>query len=219
MHSHITPHGYHEYPFVRFKKIISNENDNCIVSALINLLRRIVQFNNQISKENKDITEVDVKCATSIILNTLSTNFKQKSKPKFDDKKSSKTFSDEVEKEVEKEEDLELEEEVEEEVVEKKDDGEEVEGEEFFDDGDIEEEEEDDEEKYEDEDYGDEDEDDHSPHTISQISKVLAEIEEVKDPETIAHAIEEAVKIINKNSWHISKKVKKNRINFFATHR
>ena len=191
------------------EKIISNENDNCIVSALINLLRRIVQFNNQISKENKDITEVDVNCATSIILNTLSTNFKQKSKPKLDDKKSSKMFSEEVGEEVG------------EEVIEKKDDGEEVEGEDFFDDGDIEEDEEDDEEKDEDEDYGDgdEDDDDHSPHTISQISKVLAEIEEVKDPETIAHAIEEAVKIINENSWHISKQVKKNRINFFATHR
>ena len=200
------------------EKIISNENDNCIVSALINLLRRIVQFNNQISKEDKDITEVDVKCATLIILNTLSTNFKQKSKPvKKDDKKWSKMFSDDQEEggeeggEVEKEE-IEVEE-VEKEEGEKVD-GEEIEEENFFDDGDIEE---DEDEEGEGEDYGEED--DHSPHTINQIAKVLSEIEEVKDPETIAHAIEEAVEIIKKNSWHISKRVKKNRINFFAIHR
>ena len=43
------------------------------------------------------------------------------------------------------------------------------------------------------------------------------EIEEIKDPTEIAHVIESAIQIIK--TYPMSKKIKQNRINFFATQR
>lgn len=49
-------------------KILQNEYDNCIASAIINLLRGMYKFNTRFSYKNI-ITERDVKTASSIILN------------------------------------------------------------------------------------------------------------------------------------------------------
>lgn len=48
-------------------QLISNEEDNCILSAIINILRGIVEFNKQYSY-GTDLTEIDIKAAMSIIL-------------------------------------------------------------------------------------------------------------------------------------------------------
>lgn len=198
------------------EQIIPNQYDNCIVSAIINLLRRIVQFNNQISKEDKDITEIDVKCATQIILNTLSTD---KKKPiskieKIDGIDENEKWWDDFAKQV-----------IDKDVQELND--EEVNDEEIIDDSMVVEESGFDDDKSENSDnsdnsendqYGEGEEDEYSPHTINKISEVLSTIEEVKDVETIAHSIEAAVEIIKKSKWFISKQVIQNRINFFATH-
>jgi hypothetical protein len=53
------------------EKIISGEYDNCIVSAIINILRGIIEFNKKFSKSYEvTVTELDVKTAVSIILKT-----------------------------------------------------------------------------------------------------------------------------------------------------
>jgi predicted NAD-dependent protein-ADP-ribosyltransferase YbiA (DUF1768 family) len=53
------------------EKIITNEYDNCIVSAIINILRGIIDFNKKFSKSYEvTVTELDVKTAVSIILKT-----------------------------------------------------------------------------------------------------------------------------------------------------
>ena len=49
--------------------IVPDEYENCIISALINLIKGISMFNKQFSYSNQ-ITELDVKTAASIILNT-----------------------------------------------------------------------------------------------------------------------------------------------------
>ena len=49
------------------------------------------------------------------------------------------------------------------------------------------------------------------------IISLLNEIEEIKDPTEIAHVIESAIQIIK--TYPMSKKIKQNRINFFATQR
>jgi len=49
-------------------KIINNEEDNCILSAIINLLKRLIDFNEN-NKYQSDITRIDVETVTNIILN------------------------------------------------------------------------------------------------------------------------------------------------------
>ena len=50
-------------------KITSSNTDNCILSAIINLLKRIVVLNKQLSNSNT-IDKIDVETAVSIILNS-----------------------------------------------------------------------------------------------------------------------------------------------------
>jgi predicted NAD-dependent protein-ADP-ribosyltransferase YbiA (DUF1768 family) len=50
-------------------RILSNESDNCIVSAILNLLTGILKFNDEFSNST-ELDEDDVKLAGSIILNT-----------------------------------------------------------------------------------------------------------------------------------------------------
>jgi hypothetical protein len=53
------------------EKIITGEYDNCIVSAIINILKGIIDFNKKFSKSyDVTVTELDVKTAVSIILKT-----------------------------------------------------------------------------------------------------------------------------------------------------
>lgn len=181
-------------------EIINNEYDNCIVSALLNLLRGIVEFNKQFAYST-EITEYDVKIAASIILNTDVTD---EIKPILnlitsDDKpdginapdldiwaapQGGQYISDDT---------------PEQDWVFPDDDDSDIE----VDYG---------------EDLGDQEEDGnyYSPHRNLLVA-VLKEIEEVKDSIELASVIEGAVETIK--TYPMSKQVKRNRINFFATQR
>lgn len=168
--------------------IVPDDYDNCIVSALLNLLRGLVEFNKQFSY-NTDVTDRDVKTAASIILNAdvSEININKPQDPELAKENESEDQEDqEGEGGQEGEEGEEL-------VFPDDDDQE----------GEI--------------DYGDEPGDDEfSPHK-NMIISALREIDEVRDPEVIALAIENMLEIIK--TYHMSKQVKRNRINFFATQR
>ncbi len=51
-------------------KITSSNTDNCILSAIINLLKRMVVFNKHLLNNNNTIDKIDVETAVSIILNS-----------------------------------------------------------------------------------------------------------------------------------------------------
>ena len=172
--------------------IIQNSKDNCIVSALVNLLRGIIEFNKQFSYST-DVTETDVKTAASIILNfDISKGDKiHKPEQKDDDDDESKIYEEEQEDILRRD-------------YEKDDDD---------DEGEI--------------DYGDEEDEnedeeregwnlEYSPYK-NMIVSVLEEFSEVRDPEAIAIAIEDALEIIKRH--RMSDQIKRNRINFFATQR
>lgn len=69
------------------EKIITGEYDNCVVSAIINILRGIIDFNKKFSKNYQayQVTELDVKTAVSIILKTdlYVVPIKKHKKPEF----------------------------------------------------------------------------------------------------------------------------------------
>jgi predicted NAD-dependent protein-ADP-ribosyltransferase YbiA (DUF1768 family) len=52
----------------RCVEIVENQEDNCILSAIINILKGIVEFNKTLGNKT-DITEEDIKTAASIIVN------------------------------------------------------------------------------------------------------------------------------------------------------
>ncbi len=163
--------------------IPNNRYDNCIVSALINLLKGIVEFNKQ-TAYNTEITEIDVNTAVSIILNT---NISEEVKP-----------VEPVETEVSDQEDG---------VLIPEGGGEE---DNFIFPGD---------EESGEIDYGDitEDRDDVFSPRRNMLVSVLSEMDEVKDTKKIALYIESAIETVK--TYPISKQVKRNRINFFATQR
>jgi predicted NAD-dependent protein-ADP-ribosyltransferase YbiA (DUF1768 family) len=214
----------------RCEKIVTDEVENCIASALINLIIGIVNFNKKIAQDYA-VSEIDVKTATMIIL--ANDFYKPKPKPKpvikpgFD--KSIFGIEDEPEEDDEKpEEDDEKPEEYgekPEEYGEKPEDDDEK-PEEYgekqdklvFDDESETDEERDDEEK-DDQETDDEERDenrDYSPRS-DLIVEFLSDIDEVKDKQSIAAAIEEAIKIIKHS--RMPEQIKRNRINFFATQR
>jgi predicted NAD-dependent protein-ADP-ribosyltransferase YbiA (DUF1768 family) len=162
--------------------------DNCIISALVNLLSGIIKFNTNISV-TYEITEEDVRIAVSIILNSFVIELD--------------SISETMEKE-DKEYDLPV------------DLGElpDIEHPELvFDEiDDLNEQRDLEGEIDESNDYGDEY--DESPLT-DIIETVISDIPEIKDKEAIGIAIEKAVKTIKK--WRMPIERKRNRINFFAT--
>jgi predicted NAD-dependent protein-ADP-ribosyltransferase YbiA (DUF1768 family) len=176
--------------------IIPDDYDNCIVSALINLLRGISEFNKQFSY-NSTITDRDVKTAASIILNS---DVSDEIKPMIPDAGVDNKPAGWVGQDID--------------LVQPEggDDG----GDDEFifpddDDGDG--------------DYGIEDgegedlnpDDDGFSPSRNMIVSVLRENDDIKDPENIALVIEGAVETIKTHP--MSKQVKRNRINFFATQR
>jgi predicted NAD-dependent protein-ADP-ribosyltransferase YbiA (DUF1768 family) len=50
------------------ENIVSDDYENCIIIALVNLIRGIIRFNKQISGKSTNVTNEEVKTATSIIL-------------------------------------------------------------------------------------------------------------------------------------------------------
>jgi predicted NAD-dependent protein-ADP-ribosyltransferase YbiA (DUF1768 family) len=173
--------------------IIPDDYDNCIVSALINLLRGIVEFNKKFAY-NTEVTELDVKTAASIILNSdVSDEVKPVIPVPAGDDKPSGWIPD-----------LDLVPEDGKEEGDGEDDGEEWN---FPDDDDGEGE----------FDYGDEDDGEEFSPRKNMLISVLREIDEVRDPEAIALVIEGALETIK--TYPMSKQVKSNRINFFATQR
>lgn len=181
--------------------IIPDDYDNCIVSAIINIIRGISEFNKQFSY-NIDITELDIKTATSIILNT---EVSQEIKPYVKEKKQEK-MKDLIEDPYIEEDLNEVEEE---ELIFPDDDNEVMETDFMFPDDDEEGE----------NDYGDgeEDQDDIFSPRRNMLISVLREIENIKDPEEIALTIEGAIETIK--TYSISNQIKRNRINFFSTQR
>ena len=183
--------------------VILDDYENCILSAIINLTRGIIEFNKQYSYSTI-VTEQDIKTAASIILNA---DVYEDIKINDGTNKISPTI-------IQVAYDLEN---ADEEGDRGDEGGDRGDGdEEFFfppDDDD------DDEENRVDnfDEYAPEDDDNgFSPYTDMIISQ-LNEIDEIKEPEKIAGIIENAIQIIK--TYPISKKVKQNRINFFATQR
>jgi len=200
-------------------EIIPDKYDNCIVSALINLLRGITAFNKQFSYST-DITDIDVATAASIILNA---DVSQEIKPPVPERSKDENDWREFVRNLPT-------------IQEKKKEDEYVynlgndiwktkkeEWDEAFKDWDEENEEfkdgfvfPDDEDGKKEVDYGKDDgEDQFSRHHL--LTFLLKEIDEIKDPEGIARAVEGAIETVK--TFPMSKQVKRNRINFFATQR
>ena len=185
--------------------VILDDYENCILSAIINLTRGIIEFNKQYSYSTI-VTEQDIKTAASIILNA---DVSEDIKITDVTNKISPTITQVVY-------DLENGDEGSDGGdgggYERDEGGDEF----FFPDDD------DDEENRVDnfDEYAHQDDDDEnngfSPYRDMIISQ-LNEIDEIKEPEKIAGIIENAIQIIK--TYPISKKVKQNRINFFATQR
>ena len=198
----------------RCETIVSDELENCIASALINLIIGIIDFNKQIS-QNYVVSKIDVKTATMIILADDIPKHKPKPKPVIKPGFDISIFG--VEDEQPEDDDiskpgLDIDEKPEDEQPE------EDEKPLFFDDESIEDDgkEEEEEEEYDYDEGGYEDDDKYSPRS-DLIVVFLSKIDEVKDKEAIAIAIEDAIKTI-KNS-RMPNQIKRNRINFFATQR
>lgn len=67
---------------IRCKQIVSDEYENCIIVALVNLIIGIINFNTRYDMSKLKVTEVEVQAATSIIIETII----DKIKPKEDGK-------------------------------------------------------------------------------------------------------------------------------------
>ena len=221
------------------EKIITGEYDNCVVSAIINILRGIIEFNKKFSK-SYEVTELDVKTAVSIILKTdpYAVPVKKDKPSKIDDLEEDddnespssperkykqpnrlyKLYKKDIDTPVEEGR----------EVLEDEDDEDlEKEGQVIFEDDyakyideEVHSEQEEvvsDEELNGEEDLYSEEEGEYSPRS-DLIVVVLKTIDEIKNPEDIAYNIEEAVKFIK--GWKkMSTHAKRIRINFFATQR
>jgi predicted NAD-dependent protein-ADP-ribosyltransferase YbiA (DUF1768 family) len=183
-------------------KIISNKEDNCIVSALLNLLSNIHSFLQEFASKNGEyisLDEEDVKLAGSIIMNT---NFE-----------SNILFNDDLVDEMEKEMEMEMEMEME------NDEG-------LFPEDDKDDDDEDDDDD-DDEDEDDEDNVSTSKFSFAKIKKSLDnELDKIEhhvrlftkhNVNNISKEIINTTKIIKE--YNMSNKIKLNRINFFSTNK
>lgn len=173
--------------------ILPEENDNCIISAIINIIKGLSEFNNLFSfKTNIDLLEV--KTAANIILNSdISTMIDSDTPVDLEDvvyiPKDQEDLDPDLPEDTEDPEDPE---------------------EFIFPDDD------DDDEKEIDYDEFSDIHESFSPKENLLIS-VLQEIDNIENVEELAHYITKIVKIIKK--YPLSKQIKQNRINFFATQR
>ena len=184
------------------EKIISGTLDNCIVSAILNILQNLISFNEKYSLV-QDIDKIDVETAVSIILNKdmkglLELRPEMMSKSIFEEEDPYQLPNDDLEEkmvdDVEYEYDVDVEESEEEDVNDDDDDD------------DFEDEEGDD-----DDGFGDI----YSPNQSNKLMTRLSMIPEVKDVNEIYLYIMSAVEVVK--TQKMSKNIKINRINFFAT--
>jgi predicted NAD-dependent protein-ADP-ribosyltransferase YbiA (DUF1768 family) len=63
---------------IKCEKIVEDEYENCIIVALVNLIIGIINFNIRYDMSKLKVTEVEVKAATSIILETIIPEIKPK---------------------------------------------------------------------------------------------------------------------------------------------
>ena len=156
-------------------QLISNDEDNCIFSAIVNILRGIVEFNKQYSYST-DLNEIDIKAAISLII-----------KKEINDQSCElKTNEDEPEDIIPEAQEF---------MIPEKD-----------------------EQRLITETYYDQitDENGYSPD-YNMILLTTKNIEEVKDNFKFSKDLENAIKVVK--NCPMSRRVKQNRINFFATQR
>lgn len=200
------------------EKIIKGNIDNCIVSAIINLLKGLILFNKKHSIV-QNVDKIDVETAVSIIINKDMKGLLEPRPDLLDQNKVPTTSEKELEEELDKafqeledEEDEEIEEEVEQELQEDQEEEQELVIEDELDD-----------DERDDYDYGDEpgDDDDDFGDIFSatgnanNLVKILGNIQEIKEPDELAMYIMSAVETVKTDK--MSKNIKMNRINFFAT--
>lgn len=198
------------------EKIIKGTLDNCIVSSILNLLKGLISFNKKHSSV-QNVDKIDIEAAISIIINK---DMKGLLEPHPDLLEQIEVPTTTIEEELEKAfKELEEEEDEEGDMDDNEEDDEE--GEQMF----VEEgpkEEQDDDEEYEEYEYGEEEpEEDEfddifsASGKISNLLKILGNIPEIKYPDELEMYIMSAVEIIK--TQKMSKNVKMNRINFFAS--
>ena len=179
---------------IKCTRIVSNEYDNCIIKALVNLICGIVRFNKENNSKKINISNDEVRAATSIILETVVN-------VKFTSEKHTHEEEEGDDEREEEEEDVPSFVPVDEESDnnlsfhpssdEKSDNG---------------------------DDYGNDDSaSEFSPHE-DLIADFLKTVEEFKDQnvDQLAIDIGEAVKFIKSNTVKISAQLKRNRVNFFS---
>lgn len=157
-------------------QFISNEEDNCILSAIINILRGIVEFNKQYSYST-DLSEIDIRAAISMIL-------RKELKDEACELKTNKDDEDDVEIPQEQE------------FIFPEEDEQKMLIADYYEQSD--------------------EENGYSPD-YNMILLLTKNIEEVKDNFKFVKDLENAIKTVK--SCPISRRVKQNRINFFATQR
>ena len=187
------------------EKIINGTLDNCIVSAILNILQNLISFNKKYSLE-QDIDKIDVETSVSIILNKDMKGLLEL-RPEI----ISKNIDDEEEEDPYQD----LYDDLDQELLEDLDEGDEDE----MEDDDEDEMEDDDEGEMEDEgdDYEDEGDDFGNIYSQMQTNNLttrLSAIPEIKDVEEIYLYIMSAVETVK--TQKMSKNIKINRINFFA---
>ena len=206
---------------IKCESIVSDEYENCIIVALVNLIIGIVYFNIKNSKTQINVTNVEVQTAASIILESIIP--KKLTKPKENEEVvvEDLTYSKDEEEVVEVptyDPSVYLDE-----LIELNEIDANKEGKLTFIPSDSEESENDECDKEEfDYSEGEGEEESYSPSDkILPIVEYLKQFQEIEtdDVEKLATYIEEAVTIIKHKSKLIPEQIKRNRVNFFAGHK
>ena len=201
------------------EKIINGTLDNCIVSAILNILQNLIDFNKKYSLKD-DIEKIDIETAVSIILNKDMKGLLELRPEIFPSKIDVEQDEDDEENDPYKNiyDDLEdgivdLDEDELEDQLEYDEDNldEDDLDEDDLDEDDLNEDDLDEDGLGEEDDFGDI----FSPSIKNNLITKLSDIPEVKDTEDIYLYIMSAVEIIK--TQKMSKNIKINRINFFAT--
>jgi predicted NAD-dependent protein-ADP-ribosyltransferase YbiA (DUF1768 family) len=199
------------------EKIINGTLDNCIVSAILNILQNLIDFNKKYSLK-EDIEKIDIETAVSIILNKDMKGLLELRPEIFPTKIDVEQDDEDDEDEDEDEDDdpyKNIYDDLEDGIVDLDEDD--LEEDLEYDEDELEEDEIEDEiedefgEGLEEDDFGDI----FSPSIKNNLITKLSDMPEVKDVEDIYLYIMSAVEIVK--TQKMSKNIKINRINFFAT--
>lgn len=196
------------------KNIVPDKYENCIIVALVNLIVGIVNFNIQNSNAQTKVTNLEVRTATSIILESIIPN--ESTKPKKDAEEVVEVL--EPHKEDDGKEVAEAPDDLIDEAIKKDDDFED------FDFSDQENLQEDDEEGDGELDYdsGKEGSQGSNSPTTNKIARIVEYLNgftlKTGDIQELATYINGAVENIKIKTKTISEQIKRNRVNFFAGH-